>query len=385
MEIKPIEKRLWYLDNLKLFLTIIVIIHHVGQAYGPTGGFWQYKSSLPDAPVEWLGRTFGINAAYFMGLFFLISGYFFPGSYDRKGARAFLRDKIVRLGIPLIAALLIISPLQMYSYYMLYSENPPLNYWNYFTDIYLGIHGMPEGFRMSLVFPELNFGHLWFVEHLLVYAVLYTVWRLLFGKGVLKTEDRRFTGVHLLCLAVLIAVLTTVVRIEYPIDRWIGLFGFIQMEVAHVPQYLILFLTGMIAFRKNWFSRISSGTGYVSLGLGAFMAFCAYTGFPVPRREIFRFWSVYDSFMCVCLCWGLLVLFREKLNITGTFLSAVTRSSYGAYIFHYPIVLLIQHAFDRVPMGGLGVKYMVVSLISVPVTYCLSWLLVKNRVLRNVL
>ena len=30
--------RLYFLDNLRIALTILVIAHHVGQAYGPTGG-----------------------------------------------------------------------------------------------------------------------------------------------------------------------------------------------------------------------------------------------------------------------------------------------------------------------------------------------------------
>ncbi|MBC2578846.1 hypothetical protein [Clostridium sp. DJ247] len=41
-----VKNRIYFLDNLKVFLTFLVIIHHIGQAYGPTGGFWQYKSSL---------------------------------------------------------------------------------------------------------------------------------------------------------------------------------------------------------------------------------------------------------------------------------------------------------------------------------------------------
>ena len=31
-------KRLYYLDNLKVCLTVLVIMHHAGQAYGNGGG-----------------------------------------------------------------------------------------------------------------------------------------------------------------------------------------------------------------------------------------------------------------------------------------------------------------------------------------------------------
>lgn len=32
--------RMAYLDNLRIALTVLVIAHHVGQAYGPTSGYW---------------------------------------------------------------------------------------------------------------------------------------------------------------------------------------------------------------------------------------------------------------------------------------------------------------------------------------------------------
>ena len=45
-----------------------------------------------------------------MGLFLLISAYFVPGSYDRKGAGRFLKDRLVRLGIPLALYSWVVNP-----------------------------------------------------------------------------------------------------------------------------------------------------------------------------------------------------------------------------------------------------------------------------------
>ena len=46
-----------------------------------------------------------------MCLFFFISAYFTPSSCDRKGARAFLLDKVKRLGLPFLAYVLGFGPL----------------------------------------------------------------------------------------------------------------------------------------------------------------------------------------------------------------------------------------------------------------------------------
>ena len=77
-------KRLLYLDNLKVCLTVLVIFHHAGQAYGDGGG-WAYTPSNPAETMPWIWHFFSVNAAFFMGLFFLISGYFVPASYDKQG------------------------------------------------------------------------------------------------------------------------------------------------------------------------------------------------------------------------------------------------------------------------------------------------------------
>merc|ERR1712232_862822 len=51
----------------------------------------------------------GINQAYFMCMFFFISGYFTPSSLLRKGVREFFHDKFMRLGLPLFVFFFFIS------------------------------------------------------------------------------------------------------------------------------------------------------------------------------------------------------------------------------------------------------------------------------------
>ena len=51
-------KRLLYLDNLKVCLTVLVIFHHAGQAYGDGGG-WAYTPSNPAEVMPWIW-PFGI-------------------------------------------------------------------------------------------------------------------------------------------------------------------------------------------------------------------------------------------------------------------------------------------------------------------------------------
>ena len=68
---------------LRVTLTVLVTAPHAGQAYGPTGGAWPVSELRRSAL---LGPFFAVNPMFFMGLFFLLGGYFAAYATDRKGA-----------------------------------------------------------------------------------------------------------------------------------------------------------------------------------------------------------------------------------------------------------------------------------------------------------
>src|SRR5512136_1594292 len=107
--------RLLFVDNIRVFLTILVILHHTMIIYAGTGSWGLYTEGRQDTITTVIGGWFcGVNQAYFMSLFLLISAYFVPGSYDRKGAGHFVKDRLIRLGIPLALYSWIIRPLLIY-------------------------------------------------------------------------------------------------------------------------------------------------------------------------------------------------------------------------------------------------------------------------------
>jgi len=105
------ENRPFYTDNLRIMLTILVIAYNVGQAFFPPASGSAIPGSLRTALQ---GPFFLANRSLFMSLFFLISGYFMVGSYERSsGARAFLSGRLVRLGLPVLAYGAVMIPLKL--------------------------------------------------------------------------------------------------------------------------------------------------------------------------------------------------------------------------------------------------------------------------------
>ena len=104
--------RLAYVDKLRVAFVMLVVAHHAAQAYGPTGGGWPVTNPTTS---QFLKPFFDVNPMFFMGLFFLISGYFVPGAFDRKGAGAFLKTRLLRLGLPaLVLGVFVMGPIQYF-------------------------------------------------------------------------------------------------------------------------------------------------------------------------------------------------------------------------------------------------------------------------------
>lgn len=62
--------RMFFLDNLKILLTILVILHHTMITYGAAGGWYFYDPNTDELSSIILSILAGLNQGFFMGLFF---------------------------------------------------------------------------------------------------------------------------------------------------------------------------------------------------------------------------------------------------------------------------------------------------------------------------
>jgi peptidoglycan/LPS O-acetylase OafA/YrhL len=106
--------RVGYLDDLKTVFVAGVIAFHAVVSYA-TVGSWPYQDvqeSRLSAPSEAVVVViFGPPAFFLMGVFFLLSGLVGPGSVDRKGIARFVRDRLLRLGVPVVVMTVLVWPL----------------------------------------------------------------------------------------------------------------------------------------------------------------------------------------------------------------------------------------------------------------------------------
>ncbi len=236
---KP-QSKIVYIDQLKVILTALVVLHHSFITYGASGGwYFQQKSTLMGALAP-MTMFVSVNQSFFMGMFFFLSAYFVGPSYDKKGPAKFVADRLLRLGLPLVFYSLVLSPI--------------LNY----TVEHYG-YGRHSSFitYMSGYHHWVDFGVLWFVAALLIFTLLYVLVRITFKNFSLKTLPAPNAGTIVL-FAAGVGVISFLVRLVFPVGFVLQPVGF---QPGHFSQYIAMFILGLVASKSNWLNTISDKTG----------------------------------------------------------------------------------------------------------------------------
>ena len=367
--------RLLFIDNIRVFLTILVILHHTMTIYAGSGSWGLYTEGRQDMIAAVLGTWFcAVNQAYFMGLFLLISAYFMPGSYDRKGASHFLKDRLIRLGIPLVVYSWIISPLT-WVVVTYVTQGQILPWWDYLPGVrFEGIIGA---------------GPLWFVEVLLIFTIVYALWRRLFRPDPptppVKTESRFPGSAAIALFAVLLAAVTFLIRLWVPVG-WN--FSLLNLQFPFFAQYIALFIVGLIAYRRNWLASLSDSTGkrWLAIAIALILLFVplALLGGAAESDQPFRgglYWqaaayALWESFVCVSMCIGLVYAFGRYLNRQDRLAKFLSPNAYTAYIIHAQVITATALVLRNVDLYPL-LKFGLAVLIAVPLSFALSNLIRK--------
>lgn len=334
----------------------MVVIHHAGQPYGNTGGVWIFSENQQ---LDYLPTFFFFNAAYMMGFYFFISGYFMYFSLKRKSKTIFIQERLIKLGIPLLVFVVIIfTPL-----HFLLSDKDT-DYISFAFDLYFNQ-------------PPLSLGHLWFVASLLMYSFVYLLLEPLLSKNSNQIPLKNWHP--FIYLAFLIPV-NVFVRQYYPIDKWVT-WG-IPIEVAHLPQYFSLFLLGIIFNKNKWLENIKISTGLIYLGL----ALAIFLSKSFIYNLLPKLWgeSLVESFLCVGLCLGFIVIFKKYFNKMNIITKMLSDNSYGIYLFHVLIVIGLQLIFKDLPINT-NLKFFFVSILGIAISCAMSHFLRKNKLISRVI
>lgn len=360
---------------------MLVLAHHSVLAYlkaAPAPG-----KSLVAAPQSWrafpvvdphahwaaFNLFFGFNDAFFMSLMFFVSGLFVYSSLRRKGARTFARDRLIRLGIPFLAAAAIVAPIAYYPAYLQSGGRSLVG----FVHAWMSLGDWPAG-------PA------WFIWMLLVFdlaaAAIFAaipdfgdaLGRLAAGA---RTRPLRF---FLLVVAVSFAVYTPI-TFFYSAEYWTSI-GVFQFQTSRLFHYAVYFLAGIGVGAYGIDRGLLASDGilarhwgrWVLWGLIAFFSSAVFLFITLAIRDavspaLLEILSggVY-AITCASLSFAFLALFIRFANRRRWIWDSLSANEYAMYLLHYMFVAWLQFAMLSFALPALGKGALVFAAVLL-----LSW------------
>jgi peptidoglycan/LPS O-acetylase OafA/YrhL len=368
------------LNNLRAFAITMVVAFHSVTAYMAS----QPASAPPfnSPPYIWSAdpiidssRWFGFDLfgafqfLYLMQLLFFLSGLFVWPGLRRKGAKLFLADRFLRLGIPFMFGAFVLMPIAYYASYRITAVDSSWSaYWSHW-----------------LALPFWQSGPMWFLWSLLALNIAATVlYRLAPRTGdVLARLAARAAANPGRLFATLVGVsalayvpLAAVFRPWHWID-----FGPFSFQPSMLPQYILYFFAGVAVGAHGVERGLLRPDGTLVRHWSWWLAgmFASFLLWIIPAGLIVKGFGATIPGLQIVSDLGL-VLFEASacLGLAATFLrfaaarrpiiDSLSDNTYGIYLFHDLFAIWTQYVLLALAWPALakGVTVFAVTLV-------LSW------------
>ena len=370
---KESAKRDLSINYLRTTLTLMVLGHHSSLAYTTFAHFDKQHMFRSTAPVvdstRWLFFDYAenFNDVFFMSLMFFVSGLFVWPALRRHGTFGFMRDRLLRLGLPFAFAVLFLMPIAYYASWQLTGRSTG------FVDFYERL--AQDGFAA---------GPPWFVWLLLFFDLILALvliplqrWMPLAERAIAALREHAIAAfVSVLCLTALVYL---PLLSRYGFGAWTDfLTSPFSFQISRIGLYALWFVFGFLVgapgIAKGLLSRDGSLARHRRLWIwGCILAYNALVFIPrwplIPSSTKGPLEAVLWVISCVASCFGFLALFRGIELTSRPWMNSLTRSAYVMYLVHYVYITWTQRLMLDLPIHAI-IKFLFVFLTTV----FLSWL-----------
>lgn len=353
------------LDRARTFLTLVVLLHHAVIPYTYFGH---------TDPTSWIGFDIIVLAtdSFFMAMFFFLSGLFTWPGIARKAPSVFLRDRLLRLGLPFAIAALTVIPLAYYAIAL--RQEPELTFaafwWKTVT---------------SGPWPS---GPVWFVWVLLAFdliaSLLYRVSAHLVdpvNRVSLRGFEQPAAFWRLLAVVSFVAYVPALVY--YGVNEWFE-FGPFSVQASRVLLYFAYFFIGASVGAANLDHGILGAEGQLPnsrwhWAVVTLVPYCLMWGMIYIKREILGnpdplppwydvFYGTFFVLFSASIMLAILAFFLHSKAPGPNLLDRMQADAYGMFLVHYPIALWIQYALYDYSLPAI-----VKAAVGFVLTVILSW------------
>lgn len=346
-------KRHHDIDWLRIIAILLVLYFHVAMIFVED---WDWHIKNEEKSYLWLEFNFFLSR-FRMPLLFVISGIGSWFAFRKRSPWQYIKERYLRLMIPLVFGMLVIVPPQIYIE-RLFEGAEYQSFWQFYPSIFEG-KPYPEG--------NTSWHHLWFVLYLFLYSLmaapLFKWIRSEGGKSfrkVLQFFDHPIR-LYLLVLPTILIYCTLAVRFPQT-NSLVGDYGYF------LYWFSFFFVGYLIAAQEKIWWRIEKNNR-ISLQL-AIVSILIVNYFRWNRIEIedgsLLFYSL--RFLLAFSAWAWLFTAmgygKRYLNRPNKWLAYTNRAIYPFYIIHQTIIVIVGYYIVTLVEEGILAKYLFVSTLS---------------------
>ncbi|WP_348981619.1 acyltransferase family protein [Desulfitobacterium sp. LBE] len=337
-----------YIDNLRWMVVLLLFPYHIFMIYNNFESFY-----IHGAEIDGLSRILHTLWPWMMPVLFTIAGMSSAYALQKRSGGAYLKERVLKLLVPLLFGMLLIIPVQTYLAEMFHYGSA--NYWNYFAKV-TDLTGYAGGFTP---------GHLWFILYLFVISLLALPFMLYHQKHRKRFDIQNVPLPLLLVLFVVPLLMQFVLDIsgksvgEYFTFFMLGYFVLSQESVLDKTERCRLPL--MAIFIAGFILILATGTGIYEINSYLFDIIAGFYA-----------WIVILAFIGMA---------RRHLNFQTKLTGYLSKSSFGVYLFHQSWIVVIAFFVFRITQN-VGLQIALILLFSVPITFLTYNICKSNRITR---
>jgi glucans biosynthesis protein C len=350
------------LNNLRGIVILIVLGFHSALAYvswikAPNVDFDSPPFAWRAFPIVDDHRFFGLDLfcawqdVYLMSLMFFLSGLFVWPSLKRKTDWTFVRDRLLRLGLPYAFGVAVIIPIAVYPAYAVMADDPSVAaYW----DALLALPFWPNG-------------PLWFLWQLLVLDIIAALVHWI-APNALRTLGRwsmtartRF-GLYFAALLVASALAYVPLALAFTPWAWSNA-GLLAIQLCRPLQYAVYFFAGVGVGAAGIDRGLIAADGplpqrwarWLAAALASLALWMGLTAFTLDGNAPLGIKIAADLAYVPACAAGCLFLIAVSLRFAArqsSLLGSLGANAYPLYLLHYGFVVWLQYALLTLPLFG---------------------------------
>jgi glucan biosynthesis protein C len=354
-------QRLYALDWLRVGAFMLLVPYHTGMFFVT----WEFHFKNPETTHNLEFPMLFLNG-WRLSLLFLIAGIAAGRVLMRHSRKEFVKERFVRLFIPIVVGMLVIVPPQIYYEHLFNHTHEYASYLDFWATVFQ-FKPYPKG--------SFSWHHLWFVVYIFVYSLLILPLTKYFQSQNGTRFLDRFTayfaqGYRIYWIITPFLILTHTLGPFFPTTH----------DLIHdwnnFSQTFLVFLWGyVIGIRPEWIqAMVRLRRNALILGILTISAYLFYfTWYDIWFPDTNPAWYVYVPMRSVRSFNGLLWIVAlvgfasQYLNFTNRFLRYANEAVYPFYILHQSVMMVIGYYILLQPWG-IAAKFGSIALL----TYFLS-------------